>query len=122
MSGGLLAGRAGLVTGAAGGIGRGTALALAEQGGYVVVSDLPSRRDDGLETVALIEQLGGSATFVACDVVDEAQQAALVDAVVAECGALDFAVNNAGIEHQGALHDDERVDFERVITVNLIGV
>lgn len=122
MTGLLLDGRAGLVTGAAGGIGRACALALAATGASVVVSDLESRRDGGLETVAMITDTGADARFVACDVTDEDQQAALVASVVDGFGGLDFAVNNAGIEFQAPLHDMELVDFERVLRVNLTGV
>ena len=66
---GLVEGKAGLVTGSAGGIGRATALALAREGAAgVLVTDLPSRQEDGEETVHLIEQEGGHAVFVAGDV------------------------------------------------------
>ena len=119
---GPLAGRSGLVTGAAGGIGRATALALAADGAAVVVADLAGRASEGGETVEMIEAQGGQARFVACDVTDESQQAALVEATVAHFGALDFAVNNAGIEHQSALHETAREDFERVLRVNVVGV
>jgi NAD(P)-dependent dehydrogenase (short-subunit alcohol dehydrogenase family) len=66
---GLVEGKAGLVTGSAGGIGRATALALAREGASgVMVTDLASRQEDGEETVHLIEQEGGHAVFVAGDV------------------------------------------------------
>lgn len=119
---GPLSGRSGLVTGAAGGIGRAAALALAADGAAVVVADLAARAREGGETVELIEAAGGQARFVACDVTDETQQAALVDATVTSFGALDFAVNNAGIEHQSALHETSQADFERVLRVNVVGV
>ena len=63
-------GKAGLVTGAAGGIGRAAAIAFGRQGASVVVADLESSRSEALETVKLIEHAGGSATFVAVDVAD----------------------------------------------------
>ncbi len=119
---GPLTGRSGLVTGAAGGIGRAAALALAADGAAVVVSDLAHRAEEGHETVEMIEARGGQARFVACDVTDESQQVALVDATVASFGGLDFAVNNAGIEHQSALHETSLADFERVLRVNVVGV
>jgi len=66
---GLVEGKAGLVTGSAGGIGRATALALAREGAAgLLVTDLPSRQEDGEETVHLIEQQGGHAVFVPGDV------------------------------------------------------
>jgi NAD(P)-dependent dehydrogenase (short-subunit alcohol dehydrogenase family) len=77
---GLVEGKAGLVTGSAGGIGRATALALAREGAAgVLVCDLESRRDDGLQTVRLIEQEGGHAEFVAGDVSVEDDCRALVE-------------------------------------------
>ena len=57
---GLVEGKSGLVTGAAGGIGRATALAFAREGAAVAVNDLEARRADGEETVRLIEGAGGT--------------------------------------------------------------
>ena len=60
---GLVEGKAGLVTGSAGGIGRATALALAREGAAgVLVTDLPSRQEDGEETVRLITRSSWPAT------------------------------------------------------------
>lgn len=122
MTGAMLAGRVGLVTGSAGGIGRATAIALGQEGATVVVSDLAHRRDEGEETVELIRATGATATFVPCDVTSDSDQAALVSSAVAEFGALDIAVNNAGIEHQAQLHETTLEDFDRVMRVNLFGV
>jgi NAD(P)-dependent dehydrogenase (short-subunit alcohol dehydrogenase family) len=120
---GLVEGKAGLVTGAAGGIGRATALALAREGAAgVLVTDLASRRDDSLETVRLIEQEGGHAEFVAGDVSVEADCAAIVERTVAVFGHLDFAHNNAGVELQDTIVATTEEDFDRVIAVNLKGV
>jgi NAD(P)-dependent dehydrogenase (short-subunit alcohol dehydrogenase family) len=114
--------RAGLVTGAASGIGRATAIAFAATGASVVVSDLPARRADGEETVRAITDAGGDATFVACDVAVPEQCQALVDATLAAYGRLDFAHNNAGIDHSAPLVGTDDADFERVLRVNLWGV
>jgi NAD(P)-dependent dehydrogenase (short-subunit alcohol dehydrogenase family) len=115
--------RAGLVTGAAGGIGRASAVAFAATGASVVVSDLEAQRAGGEETVRLIESAGGSASFVACDVSVPEQCQALVDVVLEAHGQLDFAHNNAGIdEHEGLLADTGDASFERVLRVNLWGV
>lgn len=56
---GMMAGKAGIVTGAADGIGRATAVAFGREGGAVVVADLGSRRADGEETVRLVQEAGG---------------------------------------------------------------
>ncbi len=120
---GLVEGKAGLVTGAAGGIGRATALTLAREGAAgVLVSDLPSRRDDGLETVRLIEQEGGHAEFVAGDVSVDADCRAVVERTLEAFGHIDFAHNNAGVELQDTVVGTAEADFDRVIAVNLKGV
>jgi NAD(P)-dependent dehydrogenase (short-subunit alcohol dehydrogenase family) len=120
---GLVEGKAGLVTGSAGGIGRATALALAREGAAgVLVCDLESRRDDGQQTVRLIEQEGGHAEFVAGDVSVEADCRALFEHTVEAFGHLDFAHNNAGIELQDTICGTNEADFDRVIAVNLKGV
>jgi NAD(P)-dependent dehydrogenase (short-subunit alcohol dehydrogenase family) len=120
---GLVEGKAGLVTGAAGGIGRATALALAREGAAgVLVTDLESRRADAEQTVRLIEQNGGHAAFLAGDVRSEADCRAAVDATLQAFGHLDFAHNNAGVELQETVVGTDEADFDRVIAVNLKGV
>jgi NAD(P)-dependent dehydrogenase (short-subunit alcohol dehydrogenase family) len=114
--------RAGLVTGAASGIGRASAIAFAATGAAVVVSDLESRQEGGEETVRRIAEAGGTATFAACDVGAPEQCAALVDATLSAYGRLDFAHNNAGIDHAAPIVETDDADFERVLRVNLWGV
>ncbi len=97
--------RAGLVTGAASGIGRASAIAFAAAGASVVVSDLESQREGGEETARRIAEQGGAATFVPRDVAVPEQCSALVDATPAAYGRLDFAHNNAGIDHAAPLID-----------------
>src|SRR6185312_4787226 len=103
-------GKAGLVTGAASGIGRACALRFAQEGAAVVVADLERARDGGEETVAAIEAEGGTASFFACDVANAADHEALVRAVVERHGRLDFAHNNAGIGVHRLLHETEDED------------
>jgi NAD(P)-dependent dehydrogenase (short-subunit alcohol dehydrogenase family) len=95
---GRFAGKVAFVTGAASGIGRAAALAFARAGASVVVADVA---DDGnRQTARLIEQAGGRAVAVRCDVTrSEDVQAALHTAVDA-FGRLDVAFNNAGIEQE----------------------
>jgi NAD(P)-dependent dehydrogenase (short-subunit alcohol dehydrogenase family) len=114
--------RAGLVTGAASGIGRASAIAFAATGASVVVSDLESRRDAGEETVQAIADAGGTSMFVPCDVAVAEQCQALVDATLQAYGRLDFAHNNAGIDHAAPIVETDDADFERVLRVNLWGV
>jgi NAD(P)-dependent dehydrogenase (short-subunit alcohol dehydrogenase family) len=119
---GLLAGKAGLVTGAAGGIGRACAVRLGAEGGAVVVSDLESAAAGGEETVALVEAAGGTAGFLPCDVREEHDCEALAARVVELHGTLDFAVNNAGVAYHGLFADTPTEEFDRLISVNLRGV
>jgi len=114
--------RAGLVTGAASGIGRATAIAFAATGAGVIVGDLESQRAGGEETVRRIADAGGTARFVACDVAVAEQCQALVDTTLESYGRLDFAHNNAGIDHAAPIVDTDDADFERVLRVNLWGV
>jgi NAD(P)-dependent dehydrogenase (short-subunit alcohol dehydrogenase family) len=119
---GLMDGKSGLVTGAAGGIGRATALALAREGASVLVNDLESRSADGEETVRLIEEAGGAARFSAGDVSSAADNARLVEEVVAAFGRLDYAHNNAGVELHASITETTEADFDRIMSVNLKGV
>lgn len=118
---GLMEGRAGLVTGAASGIGRACALRFAREGAAVVVADLGAARAGALETVAEIESHGGRAEYFACDVADAADNEALVARVIERYGRIDFAHNNAGIGVHELLHETSDEDFDRVIAVNLRG-
>lgn len=120
--GDLMVGRAGLVTGAASGIGRACAVRLAQEGASVVVADLESARERGAETVREILDSGGAAEFAACDVSRAEDAAALVENVVERYGRLDFAHNNAGIPGAHTrLADVEDEDFDNVVAVNLRG-
>lgn len=100
-------GQVALVTGAAAGIGRATALAFAEQGLKVVVADL---EEAGGEACAeAIREAGGEAIFVRCDVTKDSQVKAMVEQAVATYGRIDYAFNNAGIEiEQGRLAEGRR--------------
>ncbi len=114
-------GKAGLVTGAASGIGRACALRFAREGASVVVADLETAADGARQTVQEIEQAGGRAEFFACDVARSEDNAALVALVVERYGRLDFAHNNAGIGVHHLLHETSEEEFDRVIAVNLRG-
>jgi NAD(P)-dependent dehydrogenase (short-subunit alcohol dehydrogenase family) len=117
----MMHGKAGLVTGAASGIGRACAIRLGRDGAAVVAADLDSARAEGEETVRAIRDKGGQAQFLACDVSSERDHEALVDFVVEKFGSLDFAHNNAGIGVHELLADTDTADFDRVIAVNLRG-
>ena len=115
-----------LVTGAASGIGRAVALALAEPGPgreahAVVVADVDEA--GGLETVRLLEEAGATARFAACDVADEDAVAAAVHTATEAFGRLDVLVNNAGVEGPVMpVHAQPPVEWRRVFEVNVHGV
>lgn len=114
-------GRVALVTGAANGIGRATALAFADSGYKVVVSDIDSQA--GHATVALIEAAGGEAVFIRCDVSCDAEVRRLLDETIATYGRLDCAFNNAGIEIEKCkLADGNETVFDAIMSVNVKGV
>jgi NAD(P)-dependent dehydrogenase (short-subunit alcohol dehydrogenase family) len=118
---GLMEGKAGLVTGAASGIGRACAVRFAREGAAVVLADLEAAGAAGERAAKQIEQAGGRAEFFACDVSSSAETKRLVAHVVERFGRLDFAHNNAGIGVHSLLHETSDEDFDRVIAVNLRG-
>ena len=112
-------GRTALVTGAARGLGRAIAEGLASHGAAMAVVDLDA---DGAEGVArAIREAGGRARAFACDVGDEDNVRATVDAVESGLGPIDVLVNNAGITRRIALFDWKAEDWEEVIRVNQVG-
>lgn len=116
----LLAGKVALVSSAAAGIGRATALKFAAEGARVMVSDVET--GGGEETAALIRARGGEACFLRADVSVAADVQALVAATVAAYGRLDCACNNASIEGTIApFIEQTEANFDRIIAVNLKG-
>lgn len=114
-------GKVALVTGAASGIGRATALAFAREGAQVIVSD----RDEtgGAETCRWILDRGGRAAFVAADVSQSGDVDRLLARTLETYGRLDYAFNNAGIEGSPApTHECTEENWDRTIDINLKGV
>jgi NAD(P)-dependent dehydrogenase (short-subunit alcohol dehydrogenase family) len=114
-------GKVALVTGAAGGIGRASALAFARAGAKVSVADVAA--EGGNETVRLIQDAGGEAQFIPTDVTRAEAVEALVRKTVERFGRLDFAHNNAGVEGAaGGTAECSEEDWDRTLSVNLKGV
>ncbi|RAH99258.1 dehydrogenase [Acuticoccus sediminis] len=112
----LLSGRSAIVTGAAKGIGRACAEALAAEGAKVAVTDID------LEAArATAASIGGDAVAIHCDVADDASVAAMLDAAIVALGPISVLVNNAGIAIGKPFLDLEVADFEKVLAVNLTG-
>ena len=108
-----------LVTGASRGLGRASALALAEAGADVA---LLARNGERLEAVAEEVRATTGRRAVAlpwCDVRDEAALRAAVDSAAAELGGLDVLVNNAGVEREAVLAEVAMEDWRAVLATNL---
>lgn len=109
-----------LVTGASSGIGRATAMALADTGAHV---GLAARTASTLEALADdIENRGGTALAVPTDVRDEVQVAEMVETTRASLGDLDVLVNNAGVGHWEPIATADRDEWRRELEVNLLGL
>lgn len=114
-------GKVALVTGAASGIGRASALAFARQGAKVVVADVDIA--GGEKSVELIGQSGGDALFFRADVTVGDQVSALVRKTVEHYGRLDCAHNNAGmLGAPAALAECSEEDWDRIVNLNLRSV
>jgi dihydroanticapsin dehydrogenase len=105
-----------VMTGGAANIGRSTALTFARHGAQVVIGDIDSQGAE--ETVALIRQQGGDASFVHTDVTNEAAMASLIKEAVETMGGLDAAFFNAGLQRSGTVTEFEIEDWDALFRVN----
>lgn len=114
-------GKVAFVTGAGTGIGRATALAFAAEGASVAVAGIPD--GDVRETARLIEQGGGRALALSCDVTSASDVKAALDQTIETFGRLDAAFNNAGVEQSHTpLADLTHQQWHRIIDIDLTGV
>src|SRR5215212_3602737 len=111
-----LEGKVAIITGAATGIGRATALLFAGEGASVVIADV--NEDDAQRTVANIEDEGGSARFVQADVSEAEDVQALMERAAEEMGGIDVIVNNAGAQRSGAVTEFEESEWDLLMRVN----
>ncbi|AKI99146.1 short-subunit dehydrogenase [Archangium gephyra] len=109
-----------VITGAGSGLGRALCLALAPRRARIVVSDLNEAA--ARETARQVEQHGGEAHVVLCDVTKPEQVDALARETQAAFGGVDLVVNNAGILSAGEVGTLPLADWKRVLDVNLWGV
>ena len=112
-------GTAALITGAASGIGRATAVALASRGANVAVADLDE--SGGAETVRMVQQTGAKAVFIRCDTTRTVDLEATIAAAVSQFGRLDIVYNNAGVGGED-LFADEAGPWKRMVDINLTAV
>jgi len=118
---GKLDGKVALITGAASGIGRATALLFAKEGAKVAVADyVPA---GGQETVRMIEEAGGEAIFIEADVSKAADVERMVKKTVNKYGRIDILYNNAGIMGRYIFTaDTPEKEWDNIISINLKGV
>ncbi|MGH2534935.1 MAG: SDR family NAD(P)-dependent oxidoreductase [Thermomicrobiales bacterium] len=119
---GVLSGRVALITGAGTGLGRASAIALANEGAVVAITELPDRMDRAEATVDQIREAGGDAHALPLDVTDLSSIAGCIDQAAAIAGRLDVLVNNAGVNVPKLAMDVTEEDWDRVLDVNLKGV
>jgi NAD(P)-dependent dehydrogenase (short-subunit alcohol dehydrogenase family) len=112
--------RVAVVTGGASGIGRGTAMALAERGVKLVIADLNG--DGAIQAASEIAADGGEALGLRCDVAEEAAMDELRDAALGRFGRVDIVMNNVGIISVGLPEQIPVEDWRRDFEVNLFSV
>lgn len=116
-----LSGRTALVTGSGQGIGRGIAIALAENGAKVVLADISDSIFEVAEEIR--EESAGSVAIPAkCDVTDSKSVETTMKKLLDELGRIDILVNNAGIYPFKPFVEMTEQDWDRVFDVNLKGI
>lgn len=109
--------RTAVVTGAGQGIGQGVAAGLAKHGAHVVLVEL--NEETGQKAAAAIQEAGGSAVAISCDVSDSKAVDTMIEQVIADRGRLDIVVNNAGITRTNMLWNMSDEEWSAVIDTNL---
>ena len=111
-----LAGKSAVVTGAANGIGRATALEFAAEGARLVATDIDA---DGLDRLrAELETAGADCAIVVGDVSNDADAKRMIDAAVEHYGRLDILVANAGVIPLGSIIESTAEDWDRVMSID----
>lgn len=116
----MLTGKVALVTGAARGIGREIALTLGANGATVIVNYNGSK-EKAEEVVSLIQERGGAATAIQCDVSQDEACAQMIKDILAQFGKVDILVNNAGVTRDNLIMRMSEADYDLVLDTNLKG-
>ena len=114
---GKLAGKVALITGASAGIGRASALALAQEGANMVLTARRQKRLDELE--AAVEKAGGKAVSIVGDSTEEATAQRCVAAAMQTFGTLDILINNVGIGNYKNLVDTSAAEYDELMDTNV---
>lgn len=114
----MLTDKIALVTGASRGIGKEIAITLAKNGATVIINYV-SNAAKAEEVKAIIEENGGKAHLVKCDVADYAATEEMIQNLIKEFGRIDILVNNAGITRDNLVMKMTEEDFDKVIDTNL---
>jgi len=117
-----LDGQAGMVTGSANGIGKALAIGLAEAGASIVVADLPSQRENALDTAREVQARGVQALVLDLDVTSLPSIEAAIRTTVETFGRIDFLVNCAGVNIRKPVLEYTEAEWEKIVSVNLKGV
>lgn len=110
-----------LITGSSRGIGRATALRLAQEGCSVAINYIKDEKSAN-SAVEEIKKLGRKAIAIKADVADEEQVKEMINKVIKEYGKIDILVNNAGIVLDTPLFEKSVDEFRRTFDVNILGV
>ncbi|ACQ52583.1 SDR family oxidoreductase [Clostridium botulinum] len=116
-----LIGKVAIVTGGSRGIGRSIALELTKAGANVIIN-YNKNKEDALETLSLIKDLGGYGYVCKADVSDYDSSKKLIEFAINKFGKIDILVNNAGIAKIGLFIDMDENDWDNIINTNLKGV
>jgi NAD(P)-dependent dehydrogenase (short-subunit alcohol dehydrogenase family) len=114
-----IAGKVCVVTGAGSGIGRASAIRLAEEGSMVLCADV--NEVAAFETAFSIEALGGTSYGLGVDVSSSDEVNAMIQSAVDRWGRIDVLVNNAGVNLPGVLHEVSNETIDRTLDVNVKG-
>lgn len=109
-----------IITGAATGIGRATAILFAKEGAKTVLADI--KVTEANETIKLVQDLGGETIFVETDVSKEADVKKMVEKAMEKYGRIDILINNAGVVLVKPAEDTTEEDMDKVVSVNFKGV
>lgn len=116
---GKLEGKVALITGAASGIGRATALLFSQEGAKIAIADCDV--DNGVQTLKAVKNSGGDAVFIQTDVRHSSEAVKMIDITLHTFGKLDILHNNAGVNTICLLGEVAEEEWDRVLDTNLKG-